>query len=71
MAIAVIAGLTFATFLTLVLVPVLYDLWFARHERRRGAVVAGSGPAADEQDEEDSERLVASAMAAEDSALSS
>jgi multidrug efflux pump subunit AcrB len=40
MAIAVIAGLTFATFLTLVLVPVMYSLlddmddWMARHFKR-------------------------------------
>jgi multidrug efflux pump subunit AcrB len=43
MAIAVIAGLAFATFLTLVLVPVMYSLlddfddWIARHFTRGGA----------------------------------
>jgi hypothetical protein len=45
MAIAVIAGLTFATFLTLVLVPVMYSLtdeladFFKRHFTQRGAEV--------------------------------
>jgi multidrug efflux pump len=52
MAIAVIAGLAFATVLTLVMVPVMYSLvddverWFARHYRRSAAPVAARAPAA-------------------------
>lgn len=48
MAIAVIAGLTFATFLTLVLVPVMYSLtddladFFRRHFTHRGEEVEGA-----------------------------
>jgi hypothetical protein len=52
MAIAVIAGLTFATFLTLVLVPVMYSLtddlsaFFERHfTHRRDAVESDEGDA--------------------------
>jgi multidrug efflux pump len=54
MAIAVIAGLTFATVLTLILVPVMYSLvddferFFARHYRR---TEAGEEPAASEASE--------------------
>jgi multidrug efflux pump subunit AcrB len=43
MGVAVIFGLAFATFLTLVLVPVLYDLLLAWRERR-GSKPAGSEP---------------------------
>ncbi len=42
MGVAVIFGLAFATFLTLVLVPVLYDLLLGAAERRRGRVAAES-----------------------------
>ncbi|MCP3960372.1 MAG: efflux RND transporter permease subunit [bacterium] len=44
MGVAVIFGLAFATFLTLVLVPVLYDFLLGWHERR-GAKKAGADPA--------------------------
>ncbi len=37
MGVAVIFGLAMATFLTLILVPVLYDLWFQWRQRRQGA----------------------------------
>jgi multidrug efflux pump len=53
MAIAVIAGLTFATVLTLVLVPVMYSLvddfeaFFARHYRQAGAAAEGPHPESD------------------------
>lgn len=49
MGVAVMAGLAFATFLTLVLVPVLYDLLLAWRERRAAARVGAedddAGPA--------------------------
>jgi multidrug efflux pump len=61
MAIAVIAGLAFATVLTLVMVPVMYSLvddverWFARHYRRSAPPAARApaamGPAREREDE--------------------
>jgi multidrug efflux pump subunit AcrB len=42
MGIAVIFGLAFATFLTLVLVPVLYDLLLELRDRRRAPVAEAS-----------------------------
>jgi hypothetical protein len=53
MAIAVIAGLTFATVLTLILVPVMYSLvddfeaFFARHYRPADAAAEGPHPESD------------------------
>jgi multidrug efflux pump len=53
MAIAVIAGLTFATVLTLILVPVMYSLvddfeaFFARHYQQAGAAAEGPNPGSD------------------------
>jgi len=44
MAIVVIGGLTFSTFLTLFVVPCTYSL-FAKIERKRYAQVSGTSPA--------------------------
>ena len=55
MGVAVIFGLALATFLTLVLVPVLYDLWFQWKDRRRnrgGAVPPAEGGDADTRDDD-------------------
>ena len=51
MGVAVIFGLAFATFLTLILVPVLYDLLLAWRERR-GTLGGGSGDGEVSGDEE-------------------
>ena len=64
MAIAVIVGIIFATFLTLVVVPVMYSLvddvsgWFQRHFRTEALVASGPRAAPDpwEPEDGDSER---------------
>jgi multidrug efflux pump len=65
MAIAVIAGLTFATVLTLIMVPVLYSLvddfetFFARHYRRAEGPTAQLAPSATAAPEREREAVVA------------
>ncbi|MEM8962581.1 MAG: efflux RND transporter permease subunit, partial [Acidobacteriota bacterium] len=72
MGVAVIFGLAFATFLTLILVPVLYDLLLAIRERFGGRGSASSSSDSDADEDEASARTdtaVAARVIEEDGAL--